>query len=45
MFFLVQVVLVSFNPTNHLKTDTLLFCTFLKYHILVLDDNMDEENE
>ena len=42
-FFIFSLVLII---NQIIKTDILVFCTFLlEYLILVLDDNLDEESE
>ena len=45
LLFIFSLIFIVINHYNLIKTDALVFCTFLEHLLSFLDDNVDEESE
>ena len=45
LFFIVSLIFIAINHITSLKQTQLCFVHSLEYHLLFLDDNVDEESE
>ena len=45
LFFIVSLIFIAINHIKSLKQTQLCFVHSLEYHLLFLDDNVDEESE
>ena len=45
IFHFFSLIFIVINHINSFEQDVFVFCTFLEYLLLFLDDNVDEESE